>query len=145
MTPNDKYSVSKSECLRQPIKMQLSKNRNIFSQFFSAFAKFRSNLEYFKKKMSQRGYLLLKLQTAKSGVTQMPKKRSARTLVDSQRVKGSETLLKSEQQYFSHVFWSLWKRKNSKNSFLVVSIVLRHFVDIFTPDDKYSLSVKSSV
>ena len=54
--------------------------------------------------MSQRGYLLLKLQTEKSGVTEMPKKRSVRTLVDSQRVKGSETLLKSAQQYFSHVF-----------------------------------------
>ena len=54
--------------------------------------------------MSQRGYLLLKLQTEKSGVTEMPKKRSVRTLVDNQLVKGSETLLKSEQQYFSHVF-----------------------------------------
>ena len=127
------------------LKCNYLKIETFFLNFFPHLQNLDKIWNTLKKKMSQRGYLLLKLQTAKSGVTQMPKKRSARTLVDSQRVKGSETLLKSEQQYFSHVFWSLWERKNSKNSFLVVSIVLRHFVDIFTHDDKYSLSVKSSV
>ena len=124
------------------LKCNYLKIETFFLNFFPHLQNLDKIWNTLKKKKSQRGYLLLKLQTAKSVVTQM---RSARTLVDSQRVKGSETLLKSEQQYFSHVFWSLWKRKNSKNSFLVVSIVLRHFVDIFTHDDKYSLSVKSSV
>ena len=70
----------------------------------------------------------------------MPKKRSVETLMDSQQSKASETLLKSAQQYFAHIFWSLWKRMSSKNSFLVVSIILRQFLNIFTPNGQYSLS-----
>ena len=75
----------------------------------------------------------------------MHKKSCVRTLMDSQHVKGSETLLKSARQYFCHIFWSLWKNMSSKNSLLVVSEILRLFVNILTPDEKYSLSVKASV
>ena len=75
----------------------------------------------------------------------MPKKCRVRTLMDSQHVKGSDTFLKSERQYFCHIFWSLWKEISSKNSVLVVSEILRLFANIFTPDDKYSLSVKVSI
>ena len=39
LTPNDKYSLSKSECRTQAIQMQLSKNRKIFSRIFSVFPK----------------------------------------------------------------------------------------------------------
>ena len=66
-------------------------------------------------------------------------------LMDSQHFKGSETLLKSARQFFCHIFWSLLKKISSKNSFLEVSEILRLFVNILTPDDKYSLSVKASV
>ena len=89
------------------LKCNYLKIETFFLNFFPHLQNLDKIWNTLKKKMSQRGYLLLKLQTAKSGVTQMPKKRSARTLVDSQRVKGSETLLKSEQQYFSHIFSSL--------------------------------------
>ena len=75
----------------------------------------------------------------------MPKKIPVRNLMDSQHVKVSERLLKSARQYFCHIFWSLWKNMSSKNSLLVVSEILRLFVNILTPDDKYSLSVKASV
>ena len=37
------------------------------------------------------------------------------------------------------------KKISSKNSVLVVSEMLRLFVNILTPDDKYSLSLKASV
>ena len=33
------FLLSKSECLKQPIQIQLSRNREIFSEFFSAFLK----------------------------------------------------------------------------------------------------------
>ena len=75
----------------------------------------------------------------------MPKKRCVRTLMDSQHVNPSETLLKSARQYFGYIFWWLWKKISSKNSFLEVSEILRLFVNILTPDDNYSLSVKASV
>ena len=75
----------------------------------------------------------------------MPKKPRPRTLMDSQHVKESETLLKSSRQYFCHIFWSFKKEITSKNSILVVSEILRLFVNILTHDGKYFLSVKLSV
>ena len=75
----------------------------------------------------------------------MLKMSCVRKLMGSQKVKGTKTLLKSARQYFCHIFWSLWKKISSKNSFLEVSEILRLFVNILTPDDKYSLSVKASV
>ena len=75
----------------------------------------------------------------------MPEKLRIRTLMDSQHVRGSETLHKSSSQYFSHIFLFLWKKIGSKNSLLVVSEILRLFVNILTPDDKYYFSVKVRV
>ena len=75
----------------------------------------------------------------------MPEKPRLRTLTNSEHVKGSETLQKSARQYFFHIFWSLWKEISSKHSALVVDEILRLFVNILTPDGKYSLSVKASV
>ena len=75
----------------------------------------------------------------------MPKKPRIRTLKDSQHVKGSETLHKSARQYFSLIFWSLCKKISSKNFVLKLTEILRLFVNILTPDDKYSLLVKASV
>ena len=75
----------------------------------------------------------------------MPKKLRVRTLVDGEHVNVSATLLKSARQYFGHIFWSLWKKVSSKNYDLVMSEIMRLFVNILTPDEKYSLSEKASV
>ena len=75
----------------------------------------------------------------------MPKKLRVRTVRDSQHVKGSETILKSAHWYFCHIFGLFSKKISSKNSLLVVSEILRLFLNILTPDDKYSLSVKAGV
>ena len=75
----------------------------------------------------------------------MPKKPFVRKLIHSQHVKGSERLLKSAVQYFCHIFWSLRKEISSKNSVLVVSEILGLFLNILTPDKKYSLSVNAIV
>ena len=75
----------------------------------------------------------------------MPKKPRVRTLMDSQHVKWSERLLKSVEQYFCHIFWSLWKEISSKFCALVLSEILTLFVNIFTHDDKDSISAKASV
>ena len=75
----------------------------------------------------------------------MPTKPRVRTLMDTQDVQGSETLLKSSQQYFCRISWSLSKKFSSKNSVLVVSEILRLFVNLLTSDDESSLPVKASV
>ena len=74
----------------------------------------------------------------------MPRKPCARKRMDSQHVKGSETLLQSARRYLSHIFWSFWKEISSRNSFLGLSEIFRLFVNILTPDENYSLSVKAS-
>ena len=65
--------------------------------------------------------------------------------MDSQYVKGSETLLKSSRQCFSDIFWSLSEKISPFNSFLEVSEILRLFVSILTTENKYILSVKGNV
>ena len=75
----------------------------------------------------------------------MPKKLQVRTLMDSQHVKGKDTLLKSARQYFCDIFWSLWNKISSKNFFLEVSEILSVFLSILTHENKYLLSVKASV
>ena len=75
----------------------------------------------------------------------MTKKLRVRTLMGSQHDQGSKTLVKSVQQYFCHYVWSLWKKISFQNFVLVVSQISRLFVNILTPDEKYSLSVKASV
>ena len=73
----------------------------------------------------------------------MPKKPRGTTLLDTQRGKKSERLLKSARQFFFQIFLPLWKRFSSKMSVLVVSEILRPFVNILTHDEKYSFSVNS--
>ena len=65
--------------------------------------------------------------------------------MNSKNFKDSETLHKSARQHFSHISWSLSIKMSSKNSFLVVSEILKLFVNILTPDDNYSLSLKASL
>ena len=75
----------------------------------------------------------------------MPKNPCVRTLVGSQHFKGSKTVLKYAQQYFFQIFWWIWKKIGSKNSVLVASEIFRLFANIWTPNDKYSVSVKARV
>ena len=96
-----------------------------------------------KQKMSLRVYFLMKLETPKSGFTSMAKEPCIRTLMQSQHVKGSETLL--DRSIFLISFDHSEKKISSKNSVLLVSEILTLLVNILTPDDKYFLSIKASV
>ena len=63
------FSLSKSECLPQLIQMKLSRNHRNFSEFFLPFQNLRKIFNTLEKKINLRGYLFLKLYTAKSEVT----------------------------------------------------------------------------
>ena len=65
--------------------------------------------------------------------------------MDSEHAKGAKKLHKSLLEYFCHNFWLIWNEIFSKNFVSVVSVILRLFVNILTPYDEYSLSVKASV
>ena len=75
----------------------------------------------------------------------MLKKLRVRSLIDSQHVKETKTLLKSAPECLHYIFWLLSKKIGSKNSFSQVSEILTLFVRILTPDNKYILSVKAGV
>ena len=67
-TANNKSSLGNSEHFRQPIQMQLSKEQNIFFDFFAPFLKSTSNFERSKTKMTLIAYVLPKSQTSKDVV-----------------------------------------------------------------------------
>ena len=50
LTADDKYSPLNRYNLSQPTQMQLSREQKTFSQFLSAFLKWRLNFEHFQKK-----------------------------------------------------------------------------------------------
>ena len=60
-------------------------------------------------------------------------------------LKGPKHYLNPERSIFLIFFDHSEKKIRTKNFVLVVSEVLRLLVNILTPDDKYSLSVKASV
>ena len=60
----------------------------------------------------------------------MAKKPRVRKLMDGQLVKESERQVKSARQCFCHSFGSLRQKTGSKGSVLVVSEILRLFVNI---------------
>ena len=123
----------------------ISKSKKIFWIFFwisEICKKFRilSKNSPASEVISLRNYWLGKAELLKCA-----KKTRVKTLMDSQHFKGSETLLKSARHHFCDIFSSFWKKPSSKNSFLEVSEILRLFVNILTPTDKSSHSVKASV
>ena len=65
----------------------------------------------------------------------MAEKSRVKKLMDSQQFKGSERLVKSAREYFCQIFSSLWNKITSNIFVLVVSEILRLFVNILTPDD----------
>ena len=50
LTLHDKYSLGNRENLLQPIQIQLSKKRQIFSDFFTAFLKCTFDFDHFENK-----------------------------------------------------------------------------------------------
>ena len=64
-------------------------------------------LNILKKKMIVIAFLLRNLQSVKDLVRLLCKKHCFRTPFDSQHVKGSQTLVKSEREYFPDIFPTL--------------------------------------
>ena len=67
----------------------------------------------------------------------MSKKSRFSTTQDSQLFKGSQTLLKSTRQQFDHLWSSLWETFSCRESFLVISQIVRPFLNTWSPDEKY--------
>ena len=95
MTTNKKYPLRNCENLQLPIQMQLSRKQKSFSEFFVAFQESALNFKHFNKNIMGIANVFLKLQTVQDLVSPLSKKQRSRRHVDSQHVKGSQTLVKS--------------------------------------------------
>ena len=97
LTANEKYPFQDLENLFSSTQLQLSLKPKTFSHFCNRFLESSSNFKHFeKKKMIVIATVLQNSQAVKDLIRLLPKKHCFRTLFDSQHVKGSQTLLKSE-------------------------------------------------
>ena len=119
--------------------MQLSGKQKAFSQFLSAFFKYRLNFEHFQKKVSFTPGVFPILRTPKNEVKQISKKSTFRAPFEKQHVKGDQTLSKFERHHLYHIYWSLWRLLSWKKSLVVTCKVLRMFIHILTTNEKCSL------
>ena len=71
LTADDKYSLRKSENLRDPIEMQLYNILKTFSQHFAQLVQSTSTFKHFERKIFLLPYVFSKLPTVKGTVTQM--------------------------------------------------------------------------
>ena len=90
LTADGKYSLLNKDKLRQPIQMQLSQKKKLFSGFVCAFLKAKLNFEHFQKKMTFIADILPKLQTPKNVVTQISKKSPFREQFSKEHVRGTK-------------------------------------------------------
>ena len=67
LTADDKYSLLNRDDLMQPIQMQLSKEKNSFSQCFSTFLELRLNFEHFEKKDHPHSWCISEITVSETG------------------------------------------------------------------------------
>ena len=146
LTPNDTYSVSvKANVWHNQFKLYYLIIKKYFFHFFFFFCISGIYIKFeilWEKRWASEIICLWNYRLQKA---ELPKKPSVRTLMDSQHVKGSETLDKSAWQYFCLIFWSMWKKIGPNTSVLVVYEILRLFVNILTPIQMHSLWVKANI
>ena len=85
------------------------KNEKLILNFLLYFGNFLHILNIFQKKKIVIAYVLPKLQTVKDLVRALSKNQILSNFFESQRVKGSQTLLMSSWENFYHIFSSLWE------------------------------------
>ena len=96
MTTSNKYPVRDCENISSLIQMQLLLKSKTFSHFFIPFLETKSNFKHFEEKLIVILTLFRKLQNVKDLVRQLSKKHCFKAPFDSEHVKGSQTIVKSE-------------------------------------------------
>ena len=120
------FSLSESDCLTQRIQMQLSENRKIFSEFFSAFLKSAQNFEYFEKKMSSEVICFWSFRLKKAGLLKCLKSPVSEHLWTVNMLKGPKHFLNLHGSIFVR-FFDDFERKSARkflsSSFWILATV----------------------
>ena len=84
--------------------MQLSQERNILSEFFFGFSKFRFNFENFQKRWPSQPTYFGSYGLRKTWLDKCKKKSGFGEPLEKWHGKRAETLFKSERQHFYHIY-----------------------------------------
>ena len=124
----------------------ISKSKNIFSIFFWISQIFIKFVLLCKKRSASEVICFWNYRLQKAGLLKLLKSPLREHLWIVNILKRPKDCLNKSAGHLScNVFWSLLNEISSENSVLVVSEILRLFVNILTPGDKCSISVKASV
>ena len=118
-------------------KCNYLKNENLSLKFLFHFWILHQILNVLKTKMIVIANVFPKLQTVKNLVGTLSKRRHFRARFDSQLVKSSQILAKSQWERFYHDFSSFSRKLIWKMSPLVLGEILGAFVNTLTHDGKY--------
>ena len=94
-------------------------------------------LNILKKKMILIATLFGKLDTVKELVRRLSKEQRFRNRFDSQHIKGSQSLVKSDSEHCYQIFWILWETLIRKISPLLICQILVVFRNTLAANDKY--------
>ena len=124
----------------------ISKSKNIFSIFFRISQIFIKFVLLWRKRSASEVICFWNYRLQKAGLLKLLKSPLREHLWIVNILKRPKDCLNKSAGHLScNVFWSLLNEISSENSVLVVSEILRLFVNILTPGDKCSISVKASV
>ena len=140
LTPDDKYPVRDSENLQFPVQMKLSQKRKLFVTFLFYLWNLHQILNILGKKMTSIANLFPRLQTVKSLIKPLSQNHRFTKSFDSQKIKGSQTLMKSPGEIFYHIFWSFWGEITWKTSPLLNFEILGVFINTLIANVKYPVA-----
>ena len=124
----------------------ISKSKNIFSIFFRISQIFIKFVLLWRKRSASEVICFWNYRLQKAGLLKLLKSPLREHLWIVNILKRPKDCLNKSAGHLScNVFWSLLNEISSENSVLVVSEILRLFVNILTPGEKCSISVKASV
>ena len=124
----------------------ISKSKNIFSIFFRISQIFIKFVLLWRKRSASEVICFWNYRLQKAGLLKLLKSPLREHLWIVNILKRPKDCLNKSAGHLScNVFWSLLNEISSENSVLVVSEILRLFVNILTPGDKCSISVKANV
>ena len=116
----------------QPIQMQLSPNLKTFPDFFFCISGIYIKFETFwKKRWALEVICFWNYTLQKAGLLKCLKRSVSEHLWTVNMLKGPKHCLNLHGRIFSHIFWSYRRKISSKNYVLVVSKILRLFVNIW--------------
>ena len=127
LTAHHMHSCQSWDKFTQQVLMHLSSKPFTLSQIFIAFFNSTKHFSRFEKNITFIAYIFWKLLTPKNLAIWILESYCFRTPFRSQRVSGSQTLMKPAPQHFYHIFLLISGKLSWKTSLLVTTEILKLF------------------